>query len=301
MTSKMNASNLTQIRERLLISLLNRDIVMEEDIEKYFPCSIESFLSLDKQLREREPSLLRCEEAGGLNNHKDIVLCVEGAKKGIELKVSETKVGIVKLTWEPWEGAVQFLQGQIKSKIMSSFLDTCGEPLFAAWFEKVKELMVVHTPSLSIPTLEDYRRVVFTIKGEKGDSAAAKLIQTLRSTESIRQAFQAKWLEFEDEWFQSHKPNDEEFLKVLTKIFEEKDYWIIINKSGAYLIEGFTVKGLTFVSVVKKPKGGSMFRYTLTLQKKSGGETKDIPINLKLYWKNGGQGVQNINLLCVSE
>ena len=84
-------------------------------------------------------------------------------------------------------------------------------------------------------------------------------------------------------------------------MMEEKDYWININKSGAFLIEGFHVVGLRYVGTHKKPEGGSVFRYVMTLQKKKRGDVKEVPIVLKLYWKNGGQGVQNINLLVVGD
>jgi hypothetical protein len=66
-------------------------------------------------------------------------------------------------------------------------------------------------------------------------------------------------------------------------------------------IEGFVVRGLTPIGggVKPKPHGGVVFQYSVALQKKSGGEIRHVPIEYKLYWKNGGQAVQNLNFLVV--
>jgi hypothetical protein len=64
-------------------------------------------------------------------------------------------------------------------------------------------------------------------------------------------------------------------------------------------VGGFTVPAVTFEGCEKKRDGGCIFHYSITLQKKSGGPTKKVPIAFKLYWKNGGQAVQNLNFMVV--
>ena len=301
MNRRQNATTITQKRESALMKHFNGDLVTEEELN-LFPCSKEAFVSLIPVVQSVEPTFTECRKAGGLGNHKDLqLLCGEGMK-GIELKVSDRKLTAPLLEWRPWEGGVQFLQGQITSQLMSSFLGECGKPMVAAWFTKVKALMLTHLPSFTVPTLEDYSKLLFTIGSEKKlTTPAAKLIQELRAKDELKQRFQDAWLLFEDEWFATHAPVVEAFQAVLKQVLEEKDYWININKGGAFFIEGFHVRGLHYVGTAKKPEGGTVFRYKMTLQKKKRGDTQEVPIVLKFYWKNGGQGVQNINLLVVSD
>ena len=301
MNKRTQATKISTLREAALMKHFNYEIVTEEDL-RLFPCKEDAFGSLIPALRAAEPSFIECRKAGGLGNHKDLQIVTDSGIKGLELKVSDRSIHESVLDFRPWEGGVQFLQGQITSRLMGSFLGPCGLLMIAGWFEKVKGLMATHLPTLTVPTLDDYTKVLFTIGSEKKlTTAAAKLIQELRAKEELRQAFQAAWLAFEDEWFASHTPELAAFQIVLKQILEEKDYWININKAGAFLIEGFHVQGLHYVGTAKKPEGGTVFRYRVTLQKKKRGDTMEVPIALKFYWKNGGQGVQNINLLVVSD
>ena len=280
---------------------LNHDIVTDEEL-KLFPCKEGAFASLISAVISAEPGFVECVKAGGLGNHKDLQFLTGSGKKGVELKVSDSFFDADIMEWRPWEGGVQFLQGQVVSKTMAPFLGSCGLPMVAGWFEKVKALMASLLPTFPIPTLEDYTKVVFTINAEKKlTTSAAKLIQHLRANNEIRQKFQDAWLLFEEEWFPTHQPNLLAFQAVLQQILGEKDYWVNINKAGAFLVEGFDLIGLRYVGTAKKPKGGVIFRYVMTLQKKKRGDTMEVPIALKFYWKNGGQGVQNINLLCVTD
>lgn len=301
MNRRRNATNITDKREQALMKHLNGDLVTEEDLQ-LFPCKEEAFASLIPAVRAVEPSFEQAKKAGGLGNHKDLQLVCGTTLKGVELKVSDRSLLPTLLEWQPWEGGVQFLQGQIVSKSMIDFLGPCAKPMVAGWFEKVKTLMLTHLSSFTVPTLEDYTKLLFTIGSEKKlTTPAAKLIQELRAKEGLRHRFQAAWLLFEDEWFASHTPELDAFQHLLKQVLGEKDYWININKGGAFLIEGFHVLSLAFVGTAKKPEGGTVFRYRMKLQKKQRGDIQEVPIVLKFYWKNGGQGVQNINLLVVSD
>lgn len=302
MSKKANATKLTHSREDILCQYLNTGYLDKPSLDQ-FSCSEDALSKLFIEFQTAFPSYTTCKKAGGLGKHVDIVVETPSGLKGIEIKTSEKKMKPEVLTWQPWEGGVQFCQGQVKSVLMSSFLGDCAMPMVAAWHKKlIEEIMKKKLPTFDIPTLEDYTKILFTIGGHtKYPSPAAKLINELRSNESLRKEVQQLWLHFEDEWFNSHQPNLEAFQTMLENLMGEKDYWININKSGAFLIEGFNVKGLTFLGTAKKPEGGTYYRYSMKLQKKSGGDEKEVPFQLKFYWKNGGQGVQNINLLMVSD
>ena len=301
MSKKVNATEITNQRESTLVNYLNGDAILESDLVS-FPCSITDFSSLITSVKKSEPSFKQCCKKGGMGSDVDLVFETDTTQKGVELKVCDKKISKEVLEWHPWEGAVQFLQGQITSKAISSFLGDCGVDMLPSWLQIVHAIMLTDIPSFTLPTLEDYKKIVFTIGSEKKlTTPAAKLIQELRENEKLRQEFQESWLRFENTWFSSHKPDTAAFQRVLKSVLEEKDYWININKSGAFLIEGFNVIGLNYVGTAQKPGGGCVFRYSIKLQKKISKETQEVPIVLKFYWKNGGQGVQNINILCVSD
>lgn len=298
---KASATARTNTRENALVEYLNGGLLLKEDADK-FACTEEQLASLYKSLFEAEPSMTSCTKAGGLGNHHDLEIETTSGMKGIELKTSEKKVNPDLLVWQPWEGGVEFAQGQLTSKLMGSFLGDCGGPMISAWHQKLlSEFLHTYLPTFEKPTLDDYTKVVFTIGAETKDTPAGKLIRELRSNDSLRETLQNLWLTFEDSWFETHTPNLERFQEVLKTILDEKDYWININKNGAFLIEGYSLKKLTYVGTAKKKQGGTVFRYKMLVQKKKSGETKEVPFVLKFYWKNGGQAVQNINILLVSD
>ena len=299
---KVRATVRTKEREEALQNYLNEGFLLKEEADK-FACTEQDLANLYQEIYANLPTLSKVTLLGGLGNHKDLAFHTAGEKEYAELKTCEKKVNPERLVWQPWEGAVQFCQAPILSKRKSLFLGDCGRPMIAAWFEThVCPFMREHLPSLTIPTCEDYSKIAMTMGGHKKNTPAAKLIQHLRAFETDQEALQARWLLFENEWFATHQPNLSAFEEVLKEILEQKDWWININKNGAFLIEGFLVKGLTYVGTAKKKEGGTVFRYRMALQKKkSGGEVKEVPFVLKFYWKNGGQAVQNLNLLMVSD
>jgi hypothetical protein len=308
MNRRAKANEITELREKALSRHLNGELVTEEDL-KLFPCSEGAFRALLATIRAEEPTLTGCSKQGGLSKHKDVQLLCGGGNKGIELKVSDRKLTASDVEWQPWEGGVQFLQGQVISKELSGFLGPCGMPMVSAWFEKVKALMREHLPTFAVPTPEDYTKVCFRefssfekkFAAKKITSPAALLINELRTNETVRQKFQEAWLLFEGEWLESQRPDLDAFLMVLKETLKEKDYWVNINGGGAFFIEGFTILGLQYVGTAKKPKGGTCLRYKMKLQKKKCGDCMEVPFVLKFHWKNGGQGVQNINFLLVSD
>jgi hypothetical protein len=145
-------------------------------------------------------------------------------------------------------------------------------------------------------TYAGYEKAMSTI-GMKGkqEAAAVAFIQALRSDQVLQKALQVRWLSFEVDWFTTHTMDHVALKEVVKEILEVKDFWICVSRSGIELIDGLKVLSLVFIGARPKPRGGMSFHYTLTLQR--GSETKEVPMECKFHWKNGGQAVQNLNFM----
>jgi len=235
---------------------------------------------------------------GGLGKHYDLETPIsETATKKSELKVTQgTPSPLEILSWRPWQDTVQFLQGQLKSKIGKRFLGDCGDPMLRAWFDQHVKPFSDKVPSSAGMTYVGYEKAMSTI-GMKGkqEAAAVAFIGALRSDEALQKELQARWLNFEVEWFTSHTMDHLGLKEVVKEILEVKDFWICVSKTGIELIDGLKVQNLVFSGARAKPRGGMSFHYILTLQR--GSETKEVPMECKFHWKNGGQAIQNLNFM----
>ena len=237
---------------------------------------------------------------GGLGKHHDFV--VNGLRGELKHSVS-AKTKRADLEWRPWKDGVQFIQGQTKSKKALTFAPDYGMPLWSAWFEgHVRPFVEARVPAAAGITLAGYTACASAMScPAKAEAPAKELMRVLREDNAIQAALQTEWLRFEEAWMPAHPLVHGLFEDHLREVLEEKDVWVCINKGGAHWIEGFVVRGLTPIGggVKPKPHGGVVFQYFVELQKKSGGEIRHVPIEYKLYWKNGGQAVQNLNFLVV--
>jgi hypothetical protein len=255
-----------------------------------FPCPPESLAALRAAFVAKVPGLTRV--AGGMSKHYDLIT----SDIRSELKVtSGNSSSLEELMWRPWKDTVQFLQGQINSKLGKRFLGDCGEPMMRAWFVNIHELAQT-IPSASSITYEGYNKAMASI-GMKGkqEAAAVAFITALRNQPALKEQLHAKWLEFETSWFSTHSMSHSDLREVVKEIIESKDYWICVSKSGAHLIDGLKVIDLLYQGPLPKPHGGSSFHYILVLQR--GRERKAVPMECKFNWKNGGQAVQNLNFM----
>ena len=296
MDARRDASATTKVRERLLVDLFNGQIKANTDLSAY-PCP-QAFREFTGIIQTKVPSKNGAKLAGGLGKHYDLTVHSdsESMKKG-ELKVTSGNPSPLDiLTWCPWKDTVQFLQAQVKAKIAKKFLGDCGEPMLVAWFEQVVKPFSSKVPAASTMTCAGYLKAMSTIgmKGKQEDSAKA-FITALRTDEALHKELHKAWLTFESQWFSSHTMNHEGLLTVLKDVLEVKDFWICASKTQVLWIDGFKVLGLNFVGAKPKPKGGHSFHYTMTLQR--GAETKEVPLECKFHWKNGGQAVQNLNVM----
>jgi hypothetical protein len=290
---KAQATKLTDSREILLPRVLNGEEGLTLDS---FACAPEALTNLRTALGP----VRDCKKVGGMGKHYDGTFerVSDGRLVRYELKHCEKKISPEHLTWCPWEGAVQFVQSQYKSKEAKKFLDADG--LYSAWFtDHVGPFLTRH--GLPALTLADYQKASSSMDAhKKGTTGAAGFLRLLRATPALQAELQAEWLRFEETWMPAHLLDHEAFFKFIKAVLEEKDVWIAINKSGAFAIEGFLVTGLRYEGVKAKPHGGVVFEYTMKLQKKSGGEERESRIQFKFTWKNGGQAIQNLNFLVVS-
>ena len=289
---KMSATKDSSNREATLVRLFNGAELSDEEYG-YFSCPREALLSL-KANANGDAKVI-----GGLSKHYDFTV---GETRG-ELKHSTSKTTSRSLLdWQPWLDGVQFLQGQTKSKEALLFMGDCGPALWSAWYEQeVEPFAAVEVPTSAGMTADSYFKVAsgMSVTEKQASTPAGKFILTLRSDKAMAERLRLRWLAFEERWMPEHPLNHSALDMRIRKIIEEKDVWVAINKNGAHWIEGFNVLGLAYDGCFPKAEGGRVFKYRLHLQKKSGGETKEIPIIFKLYWKNGGQAVQNLNFLII--
>lgn len=290
------ASATTKVRERLTVALFNGQIQPDTDLSS-FPCP-QVFRDFTATIQSKVPNRTITRLAGGLGNHYDLTVHSdsEPIKKG-ELKVTAGNPSSLDiLNWCPWKDTVQFLQAQVKARIAKKFLGDCGEQMLVAWFEQVVRPFSSKVPAALGMTCAGYLKAMSTIgmRGRQEESAKA-FITALRSNEALQKELHAAWLTFESQWLSSHTMDHEGLLTVLKDVLEVKDFWICASKTQVLWIDGFKVLGLNFVGAKPKPKGGHSFHYIMTLQR--GADTKEVPLECKFHWKNGGQAVQNLNVM----
>ena len=291
---KTSATKDSSNREASLVRLFNGAELSDEEYG-YFSCPREAL----NALRVNANGSVEAKVIGGLNKHYDFTV---GDIRG-ELKHSmSSKTGVDALQWRPWQDGVQFLQGQTKSKEALLFMGECGPALWSAWYDQeVAPFAAVEVSVAEGMTADSYFKVAsgMNVIEKQAATPAGKFILALRADKAMAERLRLRWLAFEERWMPEHLLNHAALEARIRHIIEEKDVWVAINKSGAHWIEGFRVLSLGYDGCVPKAEGGRVFKYHLNLQKKSGGEIRSIPIVFKLYWKNGGQAVQNLNFMII--
>ena len=296
MDGRHTSGTLATKREFAMAAILNGEATPED--LALFPCAAAALQSFPTTYKTRYPTAGKTERIGGLGKHHDLRTAMEmDAFLRGELKVAgkkATKLDV--LTWRPWKDTVQFLQGQLKSEIGKRFLGDCGDMMIEAWFTEVVKPFSAAVPAAEGMTLAGYKKVMESIDmGGKREAAALAFIQALRDDSTLQRGLQEQWLAFEVRWLSSHALNVDGLFQTVKEILEEKDVWICVSKSGVNLIEGLKAEGLRYEGARQKRQGGMSFHYTLTLSR--GGETKEVPMECKFHWKNGGQAVQNLNFM----
>ena len=294
MDARHNASSTTKVREDLMVHILN-NTVADQSLTP-FPCPTETLQGFGAVFKQKYPDAGQTIRIGGLGKHYDLKTTYS-KRLQTELKVTSGKPSpLDDLSWRPWQDTVQFLQGQLKSKIGKSFLGDCGDLMLRAWFEQHVKPLSISVPASSGMSYAGYAKAMSTIgMTGKQEAAAVAFITALRADDDLKDSLHKKWLSFETEWFSNHTLDHEKLKDVVKDIIEAKDAWICVSNIGPQLIEGLNVVDLKFSAARPKPKGGMSFHYILTLSRN--GVTKEVPMECKFHWKNGGQAVQNLNFM----
>ena len=295
MDARHNASSTTTVRENLMAHILN-DTVADQSLSP-FPCPAESLQGFSTIFKQKYLDAGQTIRIGGLGKHYDLKTTCISRRLQSELKVTAGKPSpLDDLSWRPWQDTVQFLQGQLKSKIGKRFLGDCGDVMLQAWFEQHVKPLSASVPASSGMSYAGYAKAMSTIgMTGKQESAAVAFINALRADDDLKESLHKKWLSFETEWFSNHTLDHAALKEVVKDSIESKDAWICVSNIGPQLIGGLNVVDLQFSAARPKPKGGMSFHYILTLSRD--GVTKDVPMECKFHWKNGGQAVQNINFM----
>jgi hypothetical protein len=296
MDARRNASATTKDREYLMAHILN-DTVGDQLLIPTFPCPAEAFQGFVSIFKGKYPDAGETSRTGGMGKHYDLNTTSSSRRLHLELKVTCDKPShLAELSWRPWLDTVQFLQGQTKSKMAKRFLGECGDDMLRAWYEQYVKPLSVSVPASSGMSYAGYAKAMYTIKMKgKQEAAAVAFINALRTEDDLKDSLHKKWLAFEADWFSSHTLNHEKLKEVVKDIIEAKDAWICVSNIGPQLIGGLNVVDLQFNAARPKPKGGMSFHYILTLTRD--GIIKEVPMECKFHWKNGGQAVQNLNFM----
>jgi hypothetical protein len=123
-------------------------------------------------------------------------------------------------------------------------------------------------------------------------------INALRDNKDLATNIKTEWKSFQDTYLTTHQPKAEDILAVVKEIIEVKDWWICTTKTDVFLIEGLFVESVSFKES-KFLKDTRVLMYEMTVRPKSAAAAAatKVPLELRFHWKNGGQGVQNINFL----
>ena len=297
MDARHIATATTKVREAAMAALFNGT----ETPLTMFPSPAAKMREFYSVIQAKLPSATNTAVIGGLGKHYDLETTLASGSFRTELKVTSGKPSPLDvLEWRPWVDTVQFLQGQLKSKIAQRFLGDCGEPMLRAWFtthvEPFSQSEAVAKSAKAAMTYAGYEKAMSTIgMTGKQEDAAVSFITMLRNNSDLHEVLHKKWLLFESEWLSTHTLNHDGLLEVVKEIIEVKDAWICVSKTEPLWVDGLKVSGLRFVEARNKPKGGMSFHYSLSLTR--GGLVKEVPMECKFHWKNGGQAVQNLNFM----
>jgi hypothetical protein len=204
-----------------------------------FPCSADTLREFSSVIKAKLPTVSKTAVIGGLGKHYDLETTTASGPFRCELKVTSGNPSSLDiLQWRPWQDTVQFLQGQLKSKVGQRFLGDCGDPMVRAWFTTRIEPFVASN-ILAKMTYAGYEKAMSTI-GMKGkqEEAARVFINMLRSNSEAHETLHNEWLAFETEWLTTHTMNHAALLEVVKEIIEAKDAWICVSKKGPQWIDG---------------------------------------------------------------
>lgn len=296
------ATSLNETREAIIFNILNGIAVENELLSKNFPAPPDVIRTLADAIKEKiDP--VKITRKGGLKEKYDfLAIDSKGNEHHIELKCAETGLSETEasnITTRPWLKTAQFAQGQLRGPD-NEHLGKCGKTMISEWFNQVIQPFIVEHISI-LPNIcqkmteDEYMKAMYDLQAkEKGDKTPGyAFINALRNNPTLKGKIATKWRNFQNIYLQTFKPDDDALLQLVKKRIEAKDWWICITKDSAQLIEGFVVDEVKFIK--SKLNKSRVHIYEMLIRDKHTNTTTQVPLELRFNWKNGGQGVQNIN------
>lgn len=296
------ATSLNETRESIVFDIINGIAVENELLSKNFTASPDIIRSLTSVIREKI-NPVKITRKGGLKEKYDfLAIDSKGNEHHIELKCAETGLSDTEATniaTRPWLKTAQFAQGQLRGPD-NEHLGKCGQTMMSEWFSQAIQPFVAEYEALlpdacQMMTEDEYMKAMYDIKAkEKGDKTPGyAFINALRDDTTLKSKIATKWRNFQNIYLQTFKPDDDDILDLVKKRIDVKDWWICITKDSAQLIEGFVVDEVKFVR--SKLNKSRVHTYEMVMRGKHTNRITRVPLELRFNWKNGGQGVQNIN------
>lgn len=120
MAAKAQATKLTTIREEVLCAILNGSTDVTTSI---FACGAK-VLGLKEEAEDEIGTIRNAILVGGLGKHHDTKVDTDDGDYKTEIKHGNKNTPRAELMKRPWADGVQFLQGQVKSAMGKTFLDS---------------------------------------------------------------------------------------------------------------------------------------------------------------------------------
>lgn len=302
------ANATTDARETTVLRLFKGEEVDPDYVNNILPCGVLKMTPLINKMLHTYPSLSETIEWVGGFKSKDFKFKHPETSKNIEFKSTKTKLSkaaLSNLEKKPWGPYCEFRQGQLKNKESQSFLGPYKEEIIITqYFDQViKDFVIKHNIEGPID-LESYKNAIYPyaeaqvkmLADTRIALGARNLIKYLKENKAAKTELANLWKTFSNNYMISHRLNDDELEAVIKKNLAQKHIWICISKDSAEVIEGPQCVSITFKKV-KSGKTTSVLEYELELKKPSEKHSYKVPMEFRLHWKHGGQGVRNPNYM----
>jgi len=272
-SARRNATDLNNSREAVLYNLLvNKSVSNDVIRDAYRGVSAEKIRDLVNEIHTRYPLSVNATRKGGLGARFDL----KWNALRVELKYANKVFKFKQLEQRPWSASVQFLQGQVTNPKFRQMLGALGRPMLDAFYETIKD-------RVNMP-LARYIKTITSIDKSNDQQELRRIKNTLTRA----------WDTFSEGYLRNNLPNANEVERVVKDAINNKNVWIVVTRSHQLLFENIRVNTVRF-DQVKKERKRIVYMYTMNMTNQT--ETYDVPLRLRIYWKNGGQGVSNPNFL----
>ena len=307
---RLDACKRNNKREKLLWQCFKGMPVTDEELRKSFACKPENIKAMvAKLLLEHANLRISIVQVGGQQNNYDYTFKEGEHTFNIELKTNTASTkyeNLVKVPWSAYGQLIQLFLNVKDPKYNRLFQSFDTEGMIKHWFDNVIINEVVPKYRIEGPiTYNSYYAMLF-----KTAKAASKKYNNATLPAGTRALFKyfhehrtkddnnyraSLWKRFSKAWMETHRFDDALVLELIQATLNKKHIWICTTKNDAYIIEGPKCTGMTFKGL-KTGTDTTVLVYEATLVTPSTGAVYNVDIEIRFYWKNGGQGVHNLCL-----